>query len=307
VNWIDGALAANLDKVRYAPSGDPLIEALTNIGVDLAYTPDHLDDPAQSAQITVIAKGQSWSILDPRGLQWHLVANGEGEIGVFSVPYAPNIQTVQEGTTWLITDRKIGQSWRVSPSTADPGKSLIDLAISYFPLKSRRKGSTYLDMGVEAQGHIYVLSYVSTGTAPEDYFLDIYTPQGTFLSQTPDGSVSTASVNPVLSKLCVSIFRDVYALGFGTTLGKARQPEPTLSHWVPTPPLFSLDVSLQKALNEQNITVVAQAFADKGVTLSPNAAITVIDREGAWSIKDVTVIYHIYRTAQTIQVYTVPA
>ncbi len=307
VSWIDGALAANLDKASYAPSGDPLIEALTNTGVDLAYTPGHLDDPAQSAQITVITKGQSWSILDPRGLMWRLAMNDTNEIAVFAVPYAPSIQTVQDGNTWLITDQKIGQSWQVSPSTADEKKSLIDVAVSYFPLKSRNKGSTYLDMGVEAQGHIYVLSYVSTGTAPEDYFLDIYTPQGTFLSQTPDRSVSSASVNPVISKLSVSVFRDVYALGFGTTVGTAGQPEPTLSHWVPTPPLFSLDVSLQKALNEQNITVVAQAFAAKGVTLSPNAAITVIDKEGAWAIKDVTVIYHIYRTAQTIQVYNVPA
>ena len=307
VNWIDGTLAANLDKASYAPSGDPLIDALTYIGVDLAYTQAHLEDPAQSAQITVIQKGKSWSILDPRGLMWRLALNSDGGIDVFSVPYAPFVQTVQQGESWLITDQKIGQSWQVSPSSADPGTSLVDTALSFFPLKARRKGSTYLDMGVEAQGHIYVLSYVSTGTAPEDYFLDIYTPQGKFLSQTPDGSVSTTSVNPVLSKLCVSVFRDVFALGFATTVGTADQPEPTLSHWVPTPPLFSLDVALQKALNEQNITVVAQAFQGKGVTLSPKAAISVIDRQGAWSIKDVTVIYHIYRTAQTIQVYNVPA
>ncbi|MBO0902174.1 hypothetical protein [Jiella sonneratiae] len=306
-NTVPGELAGELDEGRYRPCDDPLIEALTNVGVDLAYDPENLTDPKASAQIAVIEAGQSWSITDPRGFEWRLSRADDEEISIFAVPHAPQVQTIEQGTTWLVTDQKLGQSWRIEPSSADESLSLVKVALSYFPLKGRRAGSTYLDMGVEAQGHVYVLSYLSDGTKATDYYLDIYTPQGVFLSQTPDPSVSSQSINPVLAKLCVSVFRDVYALGFGKTAGIGGRPEPTISHWVPTPPLFSLDVSLQKPLNDQNITVVAQAFAGKGVILSSKAAIEVVDREGAWTIKDVTVVYHVYRTGDSIQVYDVPA
>lgn len=306
INSITDSLATNLDSGRYAGENDPLIEALTNIGVDLAFDPDDLSNPDASAQITVIAAGTSWSILDPRGLMWQLKRD-ENAINIFAVPYKPQIQVVSEGKIWLITDQLLGQSWQISPSTADVGKSLVDIALSYFPLKANSKGVTYLDMGVEAQGHIYVLSYTSDGTDKTDYFLDIYTPAGKLLSRTPDPSASSTSINPVISKLAVDIFRNVYALGFGNTPGIGGRPEPNISHWVPTPPLFDLDVSLQQALNDQNITVVAQAFAAKQHPLTSNASISVIDREGAWEIKDVTVIYHIYRTGQSIEVYNVPA
>lgn len=307
LNNISADLATELDSGCYAAKDDPLIEALTNVGVDLAYDPDNLTDPKASAQITVLTQGSAWEITDPRGFLYRLVKPVDQDIAIYAVPLTPTIQTVEEGTTWLITDQKLGQSWRVEPSTADPSKSLIKIALSYFPLKPRQPGSTYLDMGVEAQGHIYILSYTGDGTQAQDYYLDIYTPEGVFLSQTPDASVSTSAINPILSKLSVSVFRDVYGLGYGTTAGIDGRPEPQLSHWVPTPPLFDLDVSLQQAFNDQNITVVAQAFQAKGVTLTPNAAIEVVDREGAWTIKDGLVVYHVYRTGDSIQVYNVPA
>lgn len=306
INGISVLLAANLDSGSYSGSKDPLIEALTNIGVDLAFDPDDLSNPTASAQITVVAAGKSWSILDPRGLKWQLLLT-ESAINVFEVPYKPNIQVVAEGKIWLITDQLIGQSWQISPSTADEGQSLVDVALSYFPLKANGRGATYLDMGVEAQGHIYILSYRSGGTQETDYYLDIYTPQGELLSRTPDPSVSSSSINPVIAKFAVDIFRNVFALGFGKTSGIGGRPEPNISHWVPTPPLFSLDVSLQKALNDQNITVVAQAFSAASHPLTKAASISVINREGAWEIKDTSVIYHIYRTGQSIQVYNVPA
>ena len=58
--------------------------------------------------------------------------------------------------------------------------------------------------------------------------------------------------------------RLVTGLGFGTLRGAEGRPEPQVSHWMPTPPLFDLDIALQKALNERNITVVAAAFKAKG-------------------------------------------
>jgi hypothetical protein len=53
--------------------------------------------------------------------------------------------------------------------------------------------------------------------------------------------------------------------------------------------------------------VVVQAFKAHGITLSNQAFITVIDKDGAWQVKDGTTIYHVYRSGDGLQVYRVPA
>ena len=51
----------------------------------------------------------------------------------------------------------------------------------------------YLDVGVETKGFIYVLSYQGTGSIQSDYHLDIYNPDGTWLSRTPEKPATLAS------------------------------------------------------------------------------------------------------------------
>src|SRR4030095_7680734 len=41
--------------------------------------------------------------------------------------------------------------------------------------------ATYLDIGADGVGYVYVLSFNGTGANPADYHLEIYTPDGVFL------------------------------------------------------------------------------------------------------------------------------
>jgi hypothetical protein len=85
------------------------------------------------------------------------------------------------------------------------------------------KTITYIDMCLESTGFIYVLSYAGAGTSPSDYRLDIYEPEGEFLSRT--SGVAAA-------KLVVDNWRVVYTLNYQLLTGANQRPEPSVSEWV---------------------------------------------------------------------------
>lgn len=98
----------------------------------------------------------------------------------------------------------------------------------YFaPLKEETEAVYYVDMVVEHTGYIYVLSY----TASFEYRLDIYTPEGVFLSRTT--GVHAAN-------LTVDLWRNVYSLNYEVLkMPDGTQPtitEPSISQWIPSVP-----------------------------------------------------------------------
>lgn len=86
---------------------------------------------------------------------------------------------------------------------------------------------TYLDMGVEFMGYIYVLSYENDGSNVNDYRLDIYDPQGEFLSRT---------VGLAAHKMTVDFWRNVYSLNYQSIAGPGGRTEPSVSEWIPSTP-----------------------------------------------------------------------
>jgi hypothetical protein len=154
---------------------------------------------------------------------------------------------------------------------------------------------------------VYVLSHTGDGTRSTDFRLDIYAPDGSFVSRTPDRNVTSSPQNVVAAKIAVGIWRDVYGVTYEAMRGLDGAPEPVIAHWVPTPPLFSLPLSIAKDLDDRNISVIVDAFAKAGYTLSKNAFIEVLSRAGAWEIKDGPAVYRIYRSADQLLVYMIPA
>lgn len=305
---LDIAFAAQLDTAVFQASNDPLITALSTQGVLLSYDPANLTDPALSAQITVVQCGQSWIISDPRGMQWQ-ITNAQTMLYIFARPAQARVRIdVQApGQQWLLTDRDSGDTWQIAPS-ADPAQSNVSACQSYFALHGSAAGApTWLDLAVEARGYIYVLLHTGDGTHPTDYLLDIYDPSGRFSVRTPNPAVTNTPQNVVAGCIAVDLWRNVYALGYDTLLGPTGGPQPTLAHWNPTPPLFTMPLSDQLALNQPNISVISQAFTAGGVTLSSAAFITTADQNGAWSVSDGPVIYHVYRVGAGLQVYVTPA
>jgi hypothetical protein len=97
---------------------------------------------------------------------------------------------------------------------------------AYFSLTRHYSGDvTYLDMGVEATGYVYVLCYTGTGQNETDYYLDIYSPLGKHVCAT-NGFVA--------GKMVVNLWRTVYTLNKQFLVGPGGRKEPTVSRWIPT-------------------------------------------------------------------------
>lgn len=86
---------------------------------------------------------------------------------------------------------------------------------------------TYLDMGVEYLGYIYVLSYIGDGSVVDNYRLDIYSPAGLFLSRTTGFAAA---------KMTVDLWRNVYSLNYEKIVGPGGRTEPSVSEWIPSTP-----------------------------------------------------------------------
>lgn len=115
---------------------------------------------------------------------------------------------------------------RIFPVTTSAGSALPPAAMrvsSLMPLRQASAGATFLDVEMEAAGYIYVL----WTSASNVYTLDIYDPQGNFLS-------STVGVNA--GKLTVDLFRNIYTLNYETLTPIGDVTEPSISEWIPSTP-----------------------------------------------------------------------
>lgn len=305
---LDAHFTAQLESARFQPVNDPLIDVLAANGIALAYDPDHMDDAAQSAQITVIEKGRSWVISDPRGMAWQ-VLNGQQGLAVHHRLTSTVIHTQRAGARWLVLDDDRQGAWKVVPVADDATRSEVYACTSSFPLRGDGANAdnsvTYLDMAVESQGYTYVLSYSGAGSKAADYLLDIYGPDGRFIVRTPDTTVTKTPQNIVAAKIAVDVWRNLYALGYAP-LTETRDG-PTFAHWTPTPPLFTLPLTAQPNYDDRNISPVRADFAAHGITLTNDAAVTVTVPGGAWQVQDGGTIYHLYRSGDGLQVYAIPA
>jgi hypothetical protein len=86
-----------------------------------------------------------------------------------------------------------------------------------------------LDISVESKGYLYVLKYLrpdGATLAASDYRLDIYSPDGSFLTQTRGLSAA---------RLQVDLWRNLYTLTYEMVQGTART-EPSIALWIPSTP-----------------------------------------------------------------------
>ncbi len=199
-----------------------------------------------------------------------------------------------------------GAAFKLEPGTA--GKTAVRNCRSFFTLKGLRdRVLTYLDLAVEAQGYVYVLSHQQDGSEPGDYLLDVYGPDGSWIFRTPDPSKSKTPQSVVAGKLAVDIWRNLYALTYETVHGPNGDPQPGVAHWTPTPPLFTLPASRQAGYEQPNIGAVQQDFAAHSVQLSKDAFVSKLTPNGAWQVKDGAAVWDVYRSGDGLQVYSLSA
>jgi hypothetical protein len=92
-----------------------------------------------------------------------------------------------------------------------------------FALKRRSSNTVYLDMSVDATGHVFVLCRDGSALPA----LEIYRPDGSFLAETPGFTAG---------RMAVDLWRNIYTLNLEQMTARAGRPEPTVSEWRPVTP-----------------------------------------------------------------------
>ena len=161
----------------------------------------------------------------PASVPFSVSKMGEGtRAGLLGSPVAVAVF----GTTILILEdgnQRI-QAVDVSGNPVMQFRAGADSVVDLAAVETNPASVVYLDLAVEGLGYMYVLSYVNGGLTTDDYRLDVYTPDGTFLLRKT--AVAAA-------RMAVDTFRNVYTLNY-ETIANAPRVEPSLSQWEPSTP-----------------------------------------------------------------------
>lgn len=151
-----------------------------------------------------------------------LVVSGVGDRA--GLMYGPALITVSPDGTLYILEAE-GMRIQAFDLHGNPCSIFSGTDPSWFALTSETGPVEYLDLSTDVKGYIFVLSYANQGSAPSDYRLDIYKPDGTFLTRT--SGIPAAN-------MAVDLWRNVFTLNY-EMLAKPQGEgtEPSLSEWVP--------------------------------------------------------------------------
>jgi hypothetical protein len=291
-----------------------IIDAFAAESVYLTYNLDSDGNinPVGSAFITVVTPGQAWRVTDPNQNNVYEVFKQEGTLQAFKVINKVRVEVIGRQQRWAIHDLTAVKSYL---AYVDPAKS-SDLGIfeylAYMPLHDP-EGMTYIDMAIEAKGYIYVLSHKDTGGVVKntDYALDIFNPDGSFLVRTPDPKLHPSGNMQYVSaaRITLDIWRNLFTLNYSTFAGPGGRTEPSVSQWIPTPPMFDLDNNKSKfdLFKNGNMAQIRTVFADHKVTLSQAATIKTISADGHWAIDDGAKHYDVIASVDKIFIYDISA
>lgn len=204
-----------------APPQD-IVDLFTGHGVNLS----------ASLQLNVITPGSAWQLVDEGNQQTYDI-NTEPDLDVFHAA-AFSVEVVAPDAHWILRDSVNTLSFDLKPDAQNAAVLDVQQLVSVMGLKDGVSPDIrYLDIGVETKGFIYVLSYQGTGSAQSDYHLDIYNPDGSWLSRTPENA-GDPGVNG--ARMIVDQWRNLYTLNYETILGPNNRTEPSVSTWIPSTP-----------------------------------------------------------------------
>ena len=209
-------------NVKSGPPPKDLVDQFTGHNINLS----------DKLQLNIITAGMAWQLVD-QGNNVTYDIHMEADVDVFHLPTF-NVEAIAPNTHWLLRDSVNALTFDIKPNTKDSNLLDVQQLVSVLGLTDGvSQDIHYLDIGVESKGFIYVLSYQGTGSAQTDYHLDIYNPDGTWLSRTPEKS-GNPGVNG--ARMIVDQWRNLYTLNFDAILGPNNRTEPSVSTWVPSAP-----------------------------------------------------------------------
>lgn len=185
-----------------------------------------------------IEKGEQcdeWILKDScQEKSWRLHSKGS-TLEVTRILSHMQAETVAEGKEWALHDGEMARSYKVV--CVDEKKQLVTIYRKESFVGLRDNGNCiWLDLAAEEKGYLYVLYYQNGGHKPEDYLIDIYTPEGTWLAQLPDTEKHPQQPHIVAGKLDIDHFRTLFAMHFENEKGNNGRREPKLTQWIPSVP-----------------------------------------------------------------------
>jgi hypothetical protein len=152
-----------------------------------------------------------------------------------TVTSSVTVRVLQPGATWLLTDTVSDTSYRITIDQNDESRLAVHNWNATMALHNPDPSVTYLDIATEMKGYIYILGHTGGKTPKQtDYFLDIYSPNGAWLSRTPDGTDQKAT-HPNAGKMIVDQWRTMFTLNY-EHYQSDHGTEPSISEWVPNTP-----------------------------------------------------------------------
>lgn len=296
--------AANLFQINDADSGmrtvldggvmtQAVLDAFSTNMIYLAYRLDTkgniLPDPAQTSFITVVTKGSQWNITDPsRNFVYILTLTGN-TIQVQDQFTNTELIILQKGDSWQLKDLAGGESFLL---TLNGNDVQVTQYLSYFSTNPRNEQLNYCDLAIESKGYVYVLAFTgdpSTGAIPNTaYVLDVYTPQGKHLFRSPDSNLSPSTDMEYVAagKITLDLWRNLFAMNYEKLSGPAGRTEPSVSQWIPTPPLVSIAAIKANVATFDSLDITQISTLLKGLNLSAGASCIVVQAGEQWSLDD---------------------
>ncbi len=312
--YVEASLASDLDKGGYITQD--ILDALAANMLYPSYKSDAhgniLPDKDQTSAITVITPGSQWNIVDPGRNYTYILSLTDGLIAVSDQFNNTEVIVLIKDNSWQLKDLAGGRSYIMNLNGTDLEVSEY---LSYFPINPQQEQLNYCDIAIESKGYLYVLAYKgdpAQGTIPNTaYVLDVYTPQGAHLFRTPDANIVGSDNMEYISagKIALDIWRNLFALNYERLSGPGGRTEPSVSQWIPTPPLFDLSTDDVPTLDAADMSKIIPLFATHEITLSPSSTCEVLVKSAHWRIKDATNSkqYDIISIIGEIAVYSIAA
>jgi hypothetical protein len=270
------AEARMLGKLASGPVSKRTIQAFGDEGIIVS-------DGAVVSEASPTANSTNWIIKDSLCAQAYAIAHSDqkDKLNVFSAFNDTTVSVIAQGTEWVVADKGLAESYHI---LAGAERLVVHAYTSYFPLV-QPPGPTpsYLDLATDVTGYVFVLYNINDGDDVSDYLLDIYSPEGRFLSRTN---------SLVGGRIALDIWRNLYTLDYRNAPGPSGpnapsgQTEPSISQWVPSPPAGQIAYSdaIDQAFVNNDPGALTAALEGSPIKLPSSFKINTISASGHWQI-----------------------
>lgn len=218
--WVDAALAQNQSQLTIEGSIQENLVPLTAQTQYRCRKPAGTPSGATTSGMSVSSPPRDRGITLP---------------STCTVTPSVTVRVLQPGATWLLTDTVHDTSYRITIDQNDKSHLSVHNWYATMALHNSDPSVTYLDIATEMKGYIYILGHTGGKTPKQtDYFLDIYSQNGAWLSRTPDGTDQKAT-HPNAGKMIVDQWRTMFTLNY-EHYQSDHGTEPSISEWVPNTP-----------------------------------------------------------------------